>query len=428
MTRYQKLLEELKAKNFTSEQIKSSLLEKAKEEVRNTNFAFSGIKATGEGEGRVVEIEGYASTKDVDRYGDVVEPTAFKDTMDLYMKNPQLLLQHKHDKPIGGIVEYEIDDNGLYVKGEVRHNDDGAQDKIESKTLRGFSIGWRLKQARIEEVKNEDGEIVDFLWIIEELELLEISVVSVPANPYTLMKSLEDLTVKSLEAITEEAKADENENQEDNANENDGEEEEIETEEETEEEEKKVEGETKNDEEEAEEGTDEEEESEGEEVEEEETEEKELDEKSEEDTIYEADTETDTTENPSETEDVNNDGGTEEEKAAKFTSDFIKKLVDTEVSKVKSTYEKELKEEVKKLEEAFKKELQDEVQSLYKEFKEVLESFEKVHNFNEDLVKKLKEFKGAKGFITLSTMKEKEAGEKSIKSIMEAIKNSNRIG
>lgn len=440
--RYKKFLEELKAKNLDSERIKEAILEKAKGEVRSTNFAFSGIKADGEGADRVVEIEGYASTKDVDRYGDVVEPTAFKDTMEVYMKNPQLLLQHKHDKPIGGVMEYDIDDNGLYIKAEVRHNDDNVQDKIESKTLRGFSIGWRLKKARIEEVKNDDGEIIDFIWIIEELELLEISVVAVPANPYTLMKSLEDLTKNAFEDAIKEAEADdtanENDNQEDEANENDGTEEvesPEEEEEDKEEEEKSIETEIpeeKKDGEEAEvvdpanleEGQDgrDTQEKEGEEEDSETPEEKELDEGEEGDNIDNDETDTDTTENPTETEDSEEAGSTEEEKAAKFTSDFIKKLVDSEVSKVKATYEKDFKEEVKKLEEAFKKELQDEVDNLYKEFKEVIKGFEEVNNHNEELVKTLKKFKGAKGFITLPSYQEKKAGEDRIKSILNGIK------
>lgn len=42
-------------------------------------------------------------------------------------------------------------------------------------------------------------------WLIKELELLEISVVTIPANPYTLMKSIDDLFKKSLEGMTPES-------------------------------------------------------------------------------------------------------------------------------------------------------------------------------------------------------------------------------
>ena len=47
-------------------------------------------------------ISGYANTIDKDRYGDVVLPSAFK--MENYEKNPIVLLQHDHSKPIGTVV------------------------------------------------------------------------------------------------------------------------------------------------------------------------------------------------------------------------------------------------------------------------------------------------------------------------------------
>ena len=35
-------------------------------------------------------IEGFASTKDIDRVDDIVEPTAFKKTLKAFMENPEI--------------------------------------------------------------------------------------------------------------------------------------------------------------------------------------------------------------------------------------------------------------------------------------------------------------------------------------------------
>jgi len=428
--KYLQLLEDLKAKNFSGEQINEAITKKAKEEIENMQFHFSGIKSEGEGESKTVEIEGYASTKDVDRYGDIVEPEAFKNTMEVFMKNPVLLLQHKHDKPIGSVTEFNIDEKGLYIKGEVKHNDDGVQDKIESKTLRGFSIGFRIKQLRVEEVRNDDGDLIDLLWIIEELELLEISVVSVPANPYTLMKSLEGLKAKSLEAIKDSENV--NDNQEDNANDNADPE--VEEEAPEEEEEKSVEGEEEEDKEEVEtpeeEVAEDDEEAETEEDTEEEDEvddTKNIDNEDEEDTVEDEEEETEDAENPTETEDVEDDGETEETDDAKaLTTKLIKSLVDTEVSKVKAANKKEFDEAVKSLEENFKKELEERTEEMYKTLKETLGEFEKLVKHNEELSERLKEVKKGKGYISMPSFKEKKEGEDRIKSILSGIRQDSK--
>lgn len=55
-----------------------------------------------------VKIKGFASTPDLDRYDDIVQPTAFAEAMSTYMKNPVVLLGHDTDKPIGTVTEYNL--------------------------------------------------------------------------------------------------------------------------------------------------------------------------------------------------------------------------------------------------------------------------------------------------------------------------------
>lgn len=139
-----------------------------------------------------VEISWYASTKDKDRWWDIVEPKAFQSALERYMTNPIVLLQHKTDKPIGIVEEADIDDNWLFIKAKISQNTDWVIDLIKNWVLRAFSIWYSIK-----DYETDVRELADWTYdmtnIIKDLELYEISVVSVPMNPYALSKSVEDL-------------------------------------------------------------------------------------------------------------------------------------------------------------------------------------------------------------------------------------------
>lgn len=122
--KYAQLIKDLRAKNLSEDRIKEAVLEKSKTEIQNFNFRFKSFKVkedTGAEAGKTIEIEGYASTNDIDRYGDIVNPMAFEDTVKQFMTNPVMLLQHDHNKRIGDFTELTIDENGLYVKGDVKY-------------------------------------------------------------------------------------------------------------------------------------------------------------------------------------------------------------------------------------------------------------------------------------------------------------------
>lgn len=155
-----------------------------------------------------VEIEWYASTKDKDRVWDIVEPKAFEKAIEWYMLNPIVLLQHKTDKPIWLVEETNIDDNWLFIKAKITENTDWVIDQIKNWVLRSFSIWYRVKDYDTD-VRELSDWTYDMTNIIKDLELFEISVVSVPANPYALVKSLEDLLeVKEIETEDEDVPLD----------------------------------------------------------------------------------------------------------------------------------------------------------------------------------------------------------------------------
>lgn len=143
-----------------------------------------------DGDNKAYEIEWYASTKDKDRMNDVVEPTAFEETLKQYMTNPIVLLQHDMDKPIGNVVEASIDEKWLFIRAKITEDTDWVFSKLKNGVLRTFSIWYRVKDFETVENVNADGEY-SYTNIIKSLELFEISIVSVPANPFALVKSFD---------------------------------------------------------------------------------------------------------------------------------------------------------------------------------------------------------------------------------------------
>ena len=124
-----------------------------------------------------IYIEGYASTTDIDRGGDVVPASVWEKGMENYLKNPIILAQHDHDDPIGRMVEHKVDAKGLWVKARISAAAEVFR-LIKDEVLTAFSIGFRVLDAEY----NSAAEV----FLIKELELVEISVVSVPMNQNTL--------------------------------------------------------------------------------------------------------------------------------------------------------------------------------------------------------------------------------------------------
>lgn len=179
-----------------------------------------------------IEIEWYASTKDKDRGHDIVDPQAFKSALDLYMTNPIVLLQHDVEKPIGVVTEARIDESGLYIKARITQDVNGVISAIKNGVLRAFSIGYKIKSNEFLESEKEDGSR-DYANVIKDLELFEISVVSVPMNAYSLMKSMQScFEIKEVEAeeeekevVAEDAKTTDEEEQEEKEKKSDSEDE-----------------------------------------------------------------------------------------------------------------------------------------------------------------------------------------------------------
>jgi HK97 family phage prohead protease/HK97 family phage major capsid protein len=125
-----------------------------------------------------IYIEGYASTVDRDRQGDVIPMKAWNEGLSNYLKNPIILAYHNHQMPIGKMVEHKVTDQGLWVRAQIPQEIGDVYKLIKKGILSAFSVGFRVRDA--------DYDSASESFLIKELELHEISVVSVPANQNTL--------------------------------------------------------------------------------------------------------------------------------------------------------------------------------------------------------------------------------------------------
>jgi HK97 family phage prohead protease len=130
-------------------------------------------------------IRGMASTADTDRVGDIIEAAAWtKGGLKNYLNNPVILFNHDYNQPIGRAIELSTGDNGLQLKAKIAKSAGHVRELIKEGVLGAFSVGFRVKDA--EYLKESDG------YKIKDAELLEVSVVTVPANQaatFSLAKS-----------------------------------------------------------------------------------------------------------------------------------------------------------------------------------------------------------------------------------------------
>jgi HK97 family phage prohead protease len=124
-----------------------------------------------------------ASSETEDRHGDVVSQSGWD--LKSFRKNPVLLFGHNsRDLPIGKVERIKIEDNKLIAETVgVEEGVHDLADKVWKMVSKGFlnavSVGFRALE--YEPRFGKDGEWLGFNFLKQEL--LELSIVPVPANP-----------------------------------------------------------------------------------------------------------------------------------------------------------------------------------------------------------------------------------------------------
>lgn len=121
------------------------------------------------------KFEGFGSTfGNIDSTGDRIEMGAF--TESLKRLKPVLLFGHDMNQPLGVFDNVEERPDGLFVEGRMPKADSLVSGRIMPQmkigSIKSLSIGFFII----------DAEMVGNIRVIREVELLEISLVTIPAN------------------------------------------------------------------------------------------------------------------------------------------------------------------------------------------------------------------------------------------------------
>ena len=136
------------------------------------------------------EFEGYGSTFDSepDSYGDVIAKGAFSESLEQHKARgsmPKLFWQHDSHQPIGKWLAATEDDNGLLMRGRLNmgvQKGREAYELLKAGDIDGLSIGYRIKKHTEDKDKG--------IWLLEKLDLFEVSVVSIGANRHATVDSV----------------------------------------------------------------------------------------------------------------------------------------------------------------------------------------------------------------------------------------------
>lgn len=165
----------------------------------NRMYSVLNIKAVEE-EQRI--IRGVATTPNPDRVGDIVEP------LGVQFKNPMPLLhQHDHSRPVGTVTFDRPTKDGITFEarlpkieepGPLRDRVETAWGEVKAGLVRAVSIGFRA----LEYSFLDEGGIR-----FNKSEVLELSLVSVPANADAVISTIKSIDAPLLAATGKEPKA-----------------------------------------------------------------------------------------------------------------------------------------------------------------------------------------------------------------------------
>ncbi|MFW6124793.1 MAG: HK97 family phage prohead protease [Pirellulales bacterium] len=171
-------------------------------------FLFARVKGW-EGD----ELVAVASTGSLDRHGEIIDPGAWTETLDIYRANPVILATHLHrlstgDSPVIGSasridLEGSGDERELTFRMKFAGTELGRQYEqlYRDGHMRAFSVGFIPLTDEMRETDVAGG--TKRVLVITKAELIEISAVPVPANPDALVRMRQLAAAADPSAVAE---------------------------------------------------------------------------------------------------------------------------------------------------------------------------------------------------------------------------------
>lgn len=144
-------------------------------------------------------IRGMATTPELDRHGDIVDPMGAK-----FASVVPLLWQHKHDLPVGQVrfgkptpegIPFEAEVAKVDEPGKVKDRLDEAWHSVKSKLVRFVSVGMRALKSALVPLAGGGVKFTDY-------EIIELSLVTIPAQPNATITEIKAYDKGLLTAAT----------------------------------------------------------------------------------------------------------------------------------------------------------------------------------------------------------------------------------
>jgi len=128
-----------------------------------------------------------ASDETVDRYGDVIRVSGWE--LKNYKANPVILFAHQKDNPVGLATKVWTESQKLMVRIKMAEEGtspfiDTLRKLMDQKIVRAVSVGF-LPTKQPNYIRDEKNDMITGVEYVGQ-ELLENSLVTVPANPMAL--------------------------------------------------------------------------------------------------------------------------------------------------------------------------------------------------------------------------------------------------
>jgi HK97 family phage prohead protease len=136
------------------------------------------------------DVEAYVSTEGVDRVGDIIRAKGW-DIANFKKTGAPVLWGHDYSQPpIGKAVEMEVQRKGLWSVTRFHEKTQMSRDLAmlaRDGDMRAWSVGFNPMEAP-EMRKDDKGNFLGYIF--NKSELLEYSLVAVPANPEAVSKAV----------------------------------------------------------------------------------------------------------------------------------------------------------------------------------------------------------------------------------------------
>lgn len=147
---------------------------------------------------QAMTIVGVANQSEPDRWRELMPPECWKEYLPQYMLNPQILREHDRHRVVGKALKVEVKKDGLHFEAEIGNPALGEltldQREVRSLLAQGYyrtnSVGFIPHVIEYDE--DED------LLIYKVVELLEISIVSIPMQQGSFITSVKAWRQRSM--------------------------------------------------------------------------------------------------------------------------------------------------------------------------------------------------------------------------------------